>query len=31
MGEPIEDLVGADVASYVSEQRLYREHADSAS
>ena len=31
MGEPIEDLVGADVASYIAEQRLYRERADGAS
>jgi nicotinate-nucleotide adenylyltransferase len=31
MGEPIEDLVGADVASYVAEQRLYRERAQDAS
>jgi len=31
LGEPIEDLVGADVASYIAEQRLYRERADGAS
>jgi nicotinate-nucleotide adenylyltransferase len=31
MGEPIEDLVGADVASYVAEQRLYRERAQDTS
>jgi nicotinic acid mononucleotide adenylyltransferase len=31
MGEPIEGLVGADVASYVAEQRLYRERAQGAS
>jgi nicotinate-nucleotide adenylyltransferase len=29
-GEPIEDLVGAEVASYVAEHRLYREHAEGA-
>ena len=31
LGEPIEDLVGADVARYIAEQRLYRERADEAS
>lgn len=30
-GEPIEDLVGAGVASYIAEQRLYRERGDGAS
>jgi nicotinate-nucleotide adenylyltransferase len=30
MGEPIEDLVGPDVARYVAQQRLYRERAQDA-